>query len=64
MKTKILTKFQLCILSISYFTAISCIYQLYIVLTKKSSSCEHRPSKNGHNCKSLNDTAMKFSQNL
>ena len=60
MKTKILTKFQVYIISCSYFTAILSIYQLYSVLTVKSSFCEHRPQKNGHSFKSWNDTAMKF----
>ena len=63
MKTKILAKFQVYILSCSHFTAISSICHLYSVLTVKSSFCEHCPSKNGHGFKSWNNKAMKFSQN-
>ena len=63
MKTKILTKFKVYILTCSHFKAISSTYQVYSVLTVKSSFCEHHPSNNGHNFKSWNDTAMKFGRN-
>ena len=52
LKTKILTKFQVCVLSCSHFTSISIISHLYNVLTVKSSFCEHCPSNKRHRFKS------------
>ena len=46
MKTKILAKFQVYILSCSHFTAISNICHLYSDLPVKLSFYEHRPSNN------------------
>ena len=62
MKTKILTKFQVYILTWSYLTATSSICYLYCVLTVKSSFCEHCFSTNGHSFKICDDTAYKFDQ--
>ena len=58
MKTKILTKFQVYILSFSHFRAILRTCLFYSVLTVKSSFCEHRLSKNGYSFKSWIDTTL------
>ena len=52
MKTKILTKFQVYILSFSHSTAISSICHVDSVLTIKESFCKHRSPENSHNFKS------------